>query len=1448
MSSADGFGEVYRALLAAGTASYDFPDFPTLGKVPDALRIVVGALEEFGFRAVAEYPGYSLDPALADLRAAVRKAASAAPVVVVYYTGHGADLERGTYYLVSKESHPANLDESALAARDLLTLLTLRDNHGQPLAEQPTVLVILDCCYSSSAGMVMFEEALRGVGNPSTWVIASAGPLEYAQQGLFAKAFSDALKQPMAGSSQRFVSLEAIVQAINDAQADIAEQQARVFPPGLGLTGIPPFFPNPYYQPGLAGMAVSDQQHWLSRVRSGPDESTVGFYLTGKTGRLRAARDLAEWLTHPEPKDLAVVTGSPGTGKSALLSLPVLLTEHEHRQGLLRTAAPGSLIEYTANLLFAETPVTAIHARGLNTDQAANVIAQALGRQAHTASRLLEVLDSNPQRDERAVVVDAVDEAISPRTLLDGLLVPLSRRPGIRVVVAARRHVLEGTVRADVTIDLDTAAYRDPQALIDYVRRLLVAAEEPDVTTCYQPGSAGATPEVIAEAAETIARRATARDAGTESFLLGRLLALSVRGRAKPADVTSPDWQSGLPANAAEAFDEDLARLGPEQPLARALLGALAWAKGPGLPWETIWVPVARALAEGGETVDPSSITNADIRWLLDKAGAYVVEDAGPGERSVFRPFHDLLATHLRGEPSAGQLSSRPDAKSNWQQRRQWAENAITEALLTTVPTNERSGRDWIAAHPYLRTYLAQHAASAGTETLAALVQDMDFLAVADPVTLTPLLSPTVPELRGTARIYRRARPLLGDDIRANNAYLQEADRTLMGTIAAPEEAVTRPLYRTYFGSVVKDDSLLTFPGHFYEPDSVAFTTTTDGTLLLASASRDDGTVRLWDPLTGAPVGEPLATHSRRLGGLVFGTTAGGRLLLASASRDDGTVRLWDPLTRASVGEPLAIRSRGVDSLALGTTADGRLLLASASGDDGTVRLWDPLTGALVGKLLTGYSDGVDSMEFGITADGRLLLTSTSRGDDVTVRLWDALTGAPVGEPLTGHRGRPVPVAFGTTTDGQLLLATGSDERVALWDPLTGAPVGEPLTGHSGGAASLAFGTTADGQLLLASAHYPEIQLWDAMTGTPIGNPLTGHTARVLSVAFGTTADGRLLLASASPVDGTARLWNPLAGTAPDEPFTGHSSGVVSVSFGVTAAGRLLLASAGFDQVVRLWDPMTGTPVGKPLAGWGYGVISVAFGTTADGHLLLATAASNGTVQMWDPLTGTPINEPFTGHSGGSVSVALGTTADGRLLLAYTSGATDGTIQLWDALTGPPAGQIQAVGWHLDDHVSSVAFGTTADGHLLLACAAANQGTVQLWDPLTRAQVGQTLTGHSGSVYSVAFGTTADGQMLLASADSEGSIRLWNPLTGADMGELLSKGNELLKSVAFGTTADGHLLLTSAGDRTIQMWDPATRSCIMTVHRRSDANSVAMFGRLLAIGDDEGVCVLEPLP
>ena len=1216
MSLADLPGTVDRALLAAGTATYDCHDFETLNKVPDALQAVVETLRGLGFAPVAGPPGYHVDPAVKRLRTAVQKAAAASPVIVVYYTGHGAHPEQGPYYLVTKKSRPADLGGTAVPAADLLQLLTRRDIHGEVAADQPTVLVILDCCFSGGAGMEMLGDALRGIGNPNTWVIASAGALEYAQQGLFAEAFCDALRRPATGPSQTFVSLDWIVQAVNDAHVGRPQQQARLFVPATGSTGIPPFFPNLCHQPGLAGLTVADQ-HWLSRVRGGPEESTTGFYLTGKTGRLRAAEHLAAWMTDPGPKGLAVVTGSPGTGKSALLALPVLLTDRFRRADLLRAAGPGSLIQRTAGLLPAGTPVTAIHARGLNTDQAAGAIARALGREASTASALLEDLGTTPEHGRRVVIVDAVDEAASPATLLGGLLVPLARRPGLQVAVGARRHVLSGVGDTGLTIDLDTSEYRDPQALTDYVHRLLIASEEPGVSTAYTPGAAalrGDGGEAAAAVAAAIAHRATARHGGSESFLIGRLLALSARGRAEPADITGEGWQSALPASLAQAFDEDLARLGNQEPLARALLTALAWARGPGLPWENIWVPVARALVRRDRGPGRPLVTGEDVRWLLGTAGAYVIEDLGPGGRSVYRPFHDLLAVHLRREPATGHDGRDPAATGAWQQQRAVTEQVITGALLATVPAGRHGQRDWPIAHPYVRTYLAQHAA-AGPGALAALVQDADFLAAADPVTLSPLLSFTVPELRDVARIYRRARPLLGDDLQANAAYLQEAARALTGTAA--EGTGIRPLYSTHLASVRRDDSILTLNGYTGQVFSVAFGAGPDGRLLLASGSRD-GTVRLWDPVTGAPAGEPLTGHTGWVYSVAFGTGPDGRLLLASGSRD-GTVRLWDPVTGAPAGEPLTGHTGWVYSVAFGTGPDGRLLLASGSRD-GTVRLWDPVTGAPAGEPLTGHTGQVFSVAFGAAPDGRLLLAAGDAYD--MVRLWDPATGAPAGEPLTGHTSEVDSVAFGTGPDGRLLLASGSsDDMVRLWDPVTGAPAGEPLTGHTGWVYSVAFGTGPDGRLLASGSHDGTVRLWDPATGAPAGEPLTGHTGQVDSVAFGAGPDGRLLLASGSH-DGTVRLWDPVTGAPAGGPLTGHTGRGSSVAFGTGPDGRLLLASGGSDDMVRLWDPVTGAPAGGPLTGHTSWVLSVAFGAGPGGRLLLASGGADGMVRLWDPATG----------------------------------------------------------------------------------------------------------------------------------------------------------------------------------------------------------------------------------
>ena len=63
-----------------------------------------------------------------------------------------------------------------------------------------------------------------------------------------------------------------------------------------------------------------------------------------------------------------------------------------------------------------------------------------------------------------------------------------------------------------------------------------------------------------------------------------------------------------------------------------------------------------------------------------------------------------------------------------------------------------------------------------------------------------------------------------------------------------------------------------------------------DGKLLASADS--DGTVRLWDPATGQPIGTPIQAvtgHGSGVTGVAF--SPDGKLLASAGS--DGTVRLW---------------------------------------------------------------------------------------------------------------------------------------------------------------------------------------------------------------------------------------------------------------------------------------------------------------------------------------------------------------------------------------------------------------------------------------------------------------------------------------------------------------------------------------------------------------------------
>ncbi|MFJ4849203.1 WD40 repeat domain-containing protein, partial [Streptomyces sp. NPDC088733] len=196
------------------------------------------------------------------------------------------------------------------------------------------------------------------------------------------------------------------------------------------------------------------------------------------------------------------------------------------------------------------------------------------------------------------------------------------------------------------------------------------------------------------------------------------------------------------------------------------------------------------------------------------------------------------------------------------------------------------------------------------------------------------------PEQRGLAA-WARIEPFLGDaDLPSRASSHQLALAAGTASADQPVEAVSNSRLRPRLtrwqspGNVVGDAQSLQF--------AMAVFPGPGGRTLLASAG-DDCTVRVWDPLAGTPIGEPLTGHADWVWAVAAFTAPDGRTLLATAS-SDCTVRLWDPLAGAPVGEPLTGHIGGVLAVATFTAPDGRTLLATG-GDDRTVRIWDPLAG-----------------------------------------------------------------------------------------------------------------------------------------------------------------------------------------------------------------------------------------------------------------------------------------------------------------------------------------------------------------------------------------------------------------------------------------------------------------------------------------------------------------------
>ncbi|RSS78846.1 ATP-binding protein [Streptomyces sp. WAC06614] len=543
------------------------------------------------------------------------------------------------------------------------------------------VLFVVDLCRAGRAARLprltaVPETELRA------WVVAATGPDDPAYDGAFSTAVAEVLEQIAqdgldTSPSLPYVRWDRMTSAVQDRLTRISPRQrvhATRIDPSQPLPELP-FFPNPHWQGDLrlgrlatltapvrdfAGPAT---EHFTDRV---------GDHFVGRRAQLAA---LAPWIDDPAAGGLRIVTGAPGSGKSALLGA-LVCAGHEQ----IVAAAPDIrrylAAQHPRGVPSPDPALAAVHARGRDLDAVLAALALQWrltppgGRAGDGARPDAEIPSGGGDAPARwtvpelitavralpaapPLVLDALDEAEDPAALVEQFLLPLVETvradglPAVRLLVGSRRgpHLAPllacSAASTGTVVDLDSV----PAEVLrtDLEQHLTHVLAE-------LPGYRAAAWRPVREALARSAAAALTEDAPSRRDW-GPFLVARVYGRALESLDTPPDAPAAaalgaqVPRTLPDVLELDLGQRA-DGPRLRAVLAALAFAKGEGFPLEAV-----QAVAPEFAPAEGPALAPADVRPLLEAGRFYVRTGIETDGSALYRLFHQGLADHLRARP-----------------------------------------------------------------------------------------------------------------------------------------------------------------------------------------------------------------------------------------------------------------------------------------------------------------------------------------------------------------------------------------------------------------------------------------------------------------------------------------------------------------------------------------------------------------------------------------------------------------------------------------------------------------------------------------------------------------------------------------------------------------------------------------------------------------------------